>query len=517
MGFSRSDRLRLNTVTSLFFQIMTIICGFVVPRLIIRHYGSQVNGLVNSVTQFLHIITFLELGVGAVVQSSLYKPIARKDKVQVSRIICSAGKFFSKIAFILLMYVALLVVVYPIFVNSDFDSFYTGTLIIAISISSFAQYYFGVVDRLFLSAVQQGYIQYTAQTLTLILNTLACAMLIQLGASIQVVKLTTSIIYLLRPVFLRLYINKHYDINRRIKYTGEPIKQKWNGIAQHVAAVILDQTDVIVLTLFSSLTNVSIYSVYNLVIYGVKNLFLSLTNGFQALIGDMLAKGENEELKRFFCWTEWLLHTGTILVFGCTAVLLVPFVSVYTRNVTDANYIVPVFSLLITIAHAGHCLRLPYNILILAAGHYKQTQTNYIVAAVMNVGISIILVRAFGLIGVATGTLCAMIYQTIWMAFYDSKHIINYSMKGFAKHSFVDAIIFITAFLVTNWIPLYSVDYLSWVILAVIDFLIWVVVSLIINYFAYKEYVIRVFSMIFALIYKKKDVDKRLTSKHGIR
>ena len=58
-------------------------------------------------------------------------------------------------------------------------------------------------------------------------------------------------------------------------------------IAQHVAAFILDGTDNIVLTVFSTLTNVSIYSVYHLIIYGVKNLFLSLMNGIQSLIGEM--------------------------------------------------------------------------------------------------------------------------------------------------------------------------------------------------------------------------------------
>ena len=107
------------------------------------------------------------------------------------------------------------------------------------------------------------------------------------------------------------------------------------------------------------------------------------------------------------------------------AVLLLPFISVYIKGITDANYNVPLFTILITMAHAEHCLRLPYNILILAAGHYKQTQSNYILAAVINIVVSILTVKKWGLIGVAIGTLCAMFYQTIWMAIYDSKNIFN--------------------------------------------------------------------------------------------
>ncbi len=497
MNSSRELRLKLNTISSLLFQISTVVCGFVLPRLILGYYGSGVNGLVNSIGNWLHIIAFLELGVGAVVQSSLYKPLAEKDIDQASKIVRSAGRFFTKIAIALLIYIAFLIVVFPILVNKEFGHIYTATLILAISISSFAQYYFGVVDRLLLTADQRGYIQYSAQTVTLILNTVLCAVLIHFGASIHIVKLTTSIVYLLRPILLRVYVNRNYKLNRRIEYTEEPIKQKWNGIAQHIAAVVLDQTDIVVLTCLSTMPSVSVYSVYHLVIYGVKNLFLSLTNGVQSLMGEMLAKNEREELIRFFNWIEWLLHTGTVFIFGCTGVLIVPFVMVYTQGVNDANYIVPMFAVLITIAHAAHCLRLPYNILILAAGHYKQTQWNYIIAAVMNVLVSVLTVKFWGLIGVAIGTLVAMVYQTIWMANYDSKHILNISLKSFFKHLIVDVITALSAVCLTFWIPMKNVSYIDWAILAVIVTFIWLFATLLINLIFYREETVKLLNSIF--------------------
>ena len=487
MNSTRAFRLKLNTVSSLLFQISTVICGFILPRLILGYYGSGVNGLVNSIANWLHIIAFLELGVGAVVQSSLYKPLADKNIDLASKIVRSAGRFFTKIAIALLIYIALLIVFYPLLVNKEFGHIYTATLILAISISSFAQYYFGVVDRLLLTADQRGYIQYSAQTITLILNTILCAVLIHFGASIHIVKLTTSIVYLFRPILLRLYVNKKYRLNRKIEYIEEPIKQKWNGIAQHVAAVVLDQTDIIVLTCLSNMPSVSIYSVYHLVIYGVKNLFLSLTNGVQSLMGEMLAKNEKKELRDFFNWIEWLLHTGTVFVFGCTGVLIVPFVKVYTQGVTDANYIVPLFAALITIAHASHCLRLPYNILILAAGHYKQTQWNYIIAAIMNILISVFTVKLWGLVGVAIGTLCAMFYQTIWMANYDSKNILNINLKSFIKHLIVDVLSAVIATGLTFWIPMNNASYLDWAFLAIIVSVIWLSVIILINLIFYKE------------------------------
>lgn len=459
--------LAKNTAASLIAQITTLICGFVLPRLFLQHYGSEVNGLVNSISQFLSVIAFLELGVGAVVQSSLYKPLAEKDNQQISKVMVSANKFFQRLARILLVYVISLMIIYPFIANQNFGFIYTATLIAAISISSFAQYYFGIVNSLLLNADQRGYIQYNAQTVTIILNTIVCAIMISMNGTIQVVKLVTSLIYLARPVILQIYVKNHYAINWKIKYTQEPIKQKWNGVAQHVASVVLDGTDTIVLTVFSTLSNVSIYSVYFLVVKGVKTLFLSITNGIQALIGELWAKQELEQLKNFFGWIEWLIHTGTTYVFSCTAALIVPFIQVYTLGIRDANYIQPTFAILLTLANAMHCLRLPYNIMILAAGHYKQTQRNYIVAAILNIVVSVLTVKIWGLIGVAIGTLVAMTYQTIWLAIYDSRHFINWPLKKVIKQFLVDII---SSFLIISFgshIVLKDITYFNWFFMAI--------------------------------------------------
>ena len=491
----RKKRLFYNTFSSLIFQVTTIICGFILPRIILNAFGSNVNGLVNSITQFLGIISFLELGVGAVVQSALYKPLIEKKQDDVSKIIGSANKFFRRIAQILLVYVITLIFFYPIFVSEDYGFAYIATLIVAISISSFAQYYFGIVNRLLLIADQRGYIQYNAQTIAVIGNTVVCYILIVLGCSIQVVKLTTSLIYLLQPFFIHLYVRKYYKINTKIKYDEEPIPQKWNGIAQHVAAVILDGTDTVVLTIFSTLADVSIYSVYYLVVKGVKQLFMSMTNGITSLIGELWARQELSELRKTFGWTEWIIHTGTIFVFGVTAVLIVPFIKVYTLGIHDADYNQPLFATLIVSANAVHCLRLPYNIIILAAGHYKQTQNNYIIATALNIMISILAVKRWGLVGVAIGTLIAMSYQTMWMAWYDSKNIIEWPLMNFFKQIAIDSITVLICSIVSSLFPMHSVSYLGWIINAIEVSVTWLLIMVIINSIFYRDKMFRLINI----------------------
>lgn len=481
-----------NSIAPLIYQVTTIICGFILPRLILSHFGTEINGLVNSITQFLGVIAFLELGVGAVVQSSLYKPLADNDNITVSKVITSADKFFRRLGYILVIYVVVMLLYYPYLVKQSFSFTFTATLIVAISIRSFAQYFFGIVNRLLLLADQKAYIQYIAQTAAVIANTIGCYILIAFDCSVQIVYGLTSLIFLLQPLVIHLYIKKHYRLNRSIKYDVEPIKQKWNGVAQHIAAVILSSSDSIVLTSFSTLINVSIYTVYYLPMSGARLMIMSMINGIEALIGNLWAKQDLAELRKVFAWTEWSIHTGTTLIFTLTAILIVPFVQVYTHGVNDANYMQPLFGVLLVAANSGHCLRLPYNIMILAAGHYKQTQHNYIIAAAMNIVIAIVCVMQFGLIGVALGTLASMVYQTVWMAWYNSKNFIQWPMRNFFKQMAVNAVSAVLIFIVTGYFNMTGVSYLGWGVLAIKATVCGVFVVFLINYIFYKEFVLKI-------------------------
>ena len=126
----RKRHLAFNTVSSFSYRIVTIVCGFIIPRLILGAFGSEVNGVLHSITQFLGIITLLDMGVGAVVQSSLYKPLAEKDIDGISKIYVSASRFFRRIACILLLYIVALVFVFPQITKTQFDFQYIAVLII---------------------------------------------------------------------------------------------------------------------------------------------------------------------------------------------------------------------------------------------------------------------------------------------------------------------------------------------------------------------------------------------------
>ncbi|WP_338487531.1 hypothetical protein [Ruoffia tabacinasalis] len=203
--------LKINTSISLINQVIVILSGLILPRFILIYYGSEINGLVSSITQFLSIITFLELGVGGVVQATLYKPIAENNYLFLSKVLSSAKKYFRILSYILVIYIIVLIIVFPIIVDSPLDFISNSILIVAMSISLFCQYYFGLINQLLLNADQKTYVHTILQIITIILYTFISVVLIVNNFSIVLVRAMASLMFLIKPIVMSIYVKKIYD------------------------------------------------------------------------------------------------------------------------------------------------------------------------------------------------------------------------------------------------------------------------------------------------------------------
>ena len=504
----RSKKAIKNIITSLLQQIVTLICGLIVPRAIIGTFGSNVNGLVSSITQFLSYITLLEAGIGPVIKSALYKPIAKKDKNQIEKILKSSQSFFRVISGIFIVYLIVLCFVYPLIVSTEFESGYTISLILIIAISTFAEYYFGIVYRLYLQAEQKTYVASTIQILGTILNAILVVVLIKFGSNIQIVKLGSAFVFVLRPILQNIYVKKKYDINLKNVKEKYELKQKWDGLAQHIASVVHNNTDIAILTIFTNTTEVSVYTVYLFVVTGVKNMVQALTGGVDASFGDMIAKGEQENLNRSFRTYELFYFTLITIVYIITMVMILPFVKVYTSGISDANYYRPAFAILITVAELMWSIRLPYSGITLAAGHFKQTNKGAWVEVFSNLIISIALVFKFGMIGVAIGTLVAMTIRTIEFMYHTSKYILKRKQSENVKRVMIlilqTIIIVPIGFFISEFIEVDS--YMNWLLSAV---LVGIITSLgvgIVNSIIYRKDLKDLLGLVKRILNKKETV-----------
>ena len=475
-------KLLLNTITSLGYQIIYVIYGLIFPRLILQAYGSQVNGLVSSVTQFLSVMALSEFGMTAVVQSSLYKPVAEHDTLSISKILTSSDKFFRKVAGIFIIYVIALCFVYPFFLQTTFSRIFVIQIIIILSINTLAEYIFGISNRQLMTADQHIFLWNLSRMAALILSTFLSVFLINKNASIQIVKLVTAVLFLLNPMISFVYIKiKYPNVNKHEEYDLEPIKQKWNGIAQHISTYVYTSTDVIVLSLFSTLENVSVYATYYMILNGLSRLCTLFDGAIKPVLGKFWAEKDHDNFNRTFFMYECGMHQLSIFVFGCTSVLIVPFIEVYTRGIHDANYKVPVFAFLATLASMFQIMKNAYHTVVQSIGAYKETQRYYVGTAVVNVVISVILVKPLGMVGVAIGTLAAVVYQIAVLVRYLYKNIFKQSIRRFAGLCLVDGIVCVLAYAVCEVICLRILHYSSWFGLMIGCVLIWGTVVLVVN------------------------------------
>lgn len=457
-----------NIISSIALQIVTIVSGFIIPRLLLKTFGSEVNGLISSLNQFLNYITLIEGGVTGVILASMYKPINDKNKDKVNRVIVATNNFFRKVAIIFVTYTLILSILYPIIVKSNFSFEYVCTLTLILSINLFMQYFFSLTWKTFLRADKKVYYTSLVQILCIVLNTIATAILIKIWPNIHAIKLMAALIYMLQPLLFNIYINKHYEIDKKVDPDEKALSQRWNGFGINIAGFIHNNTDAVVLTLFTDLKSVSIYSVYYLVTSGLKRLIQSISEGIIPTLGHAYVSGDKERLNNVFDIYEIIIFFATFILFTAGGLLITPFVQIYTKGINDANYYQLALGWLLILSEMVFCIKEPYVNMAYSANKFKEISKYAYFEATINIVLSIILVNKVGVIGVAIGTLVAMTFRTIVHIVYLKNNILYRSVwKTVKKVIIFEIASIICIFISIIFFKLQNITVMDWIVLAI--------------------------------------------------
>lgn len=280
---------------------------------------------------------------------------------------------------------------------------------------------------------------------------------------------------------MAIYVKKNYKIDYTVATDSSVVTQKKNGIIQHISYMVCENTDIAVLTVFSTLSNVSVYSIYYLVLNSIKSLINAGTTGIQAMFGNLIARNETEKLKQLYDVFEWSIHTIVMLLFTITLKMIVPFVLIYTKGTTDAQYDVRLFAALMTVAFGISSIRNAMYILIRSAGHYKQTQTASMAEAIINLAVSVVLVHNWGLVGVAIGTLLSAVFYSTYLMFYLEKEILHRKKLKTLRQFTVDILSVIIMIITTIPITVNNNTFVGWIFGAILTSIICILDTLIIQ------------------------------------
>lgn len=414
-----------NVGTALLMQAVSIVCGLITPRLLISSYGPEAYGATVSIAQFLSCITLLEGGMGAVARAELYVPLAMGDKAGIASVYGSMKGFFRKLAGAFLLYtIVLSCCFHDIAAVNLWERKDSICLVLVMGISTGIQYILGVSDTILLNADCRQYVTQLAFAFCTALNTVTLFILTQMGSSLLMVKFCAALIFLLRPLILHWW-RDHFFPSLQWK-KRRVLAQSRYGFGQHMAYFLHRNTDIVLLTLFGNLKLTAIYSLYLLVCGNLRNLCIGFSTGMEAEFGKCYAEKAN--LQESFHRYESLMCKLSLALFSVAALLILPFLNLYTNGLKDISYQQPLFAGLLLAAELQYCQLQPYYALPLAANCFKETRWAAYGEAVLNIALSCLLLQIWEpLPAVVTGTIVAQSLRALWLRHYISKNFLQIS------------------------------------------------------------------------------------------
>lgn len=470
MSAKRSGGLRINSIASLIQQLVAIACGLIIPRMILGAYGSATNGLISTIMQYISFASIFQGGLTSAVRVSFYKPLAAGDDEQVSVVYKTARLYFARFSAFIVFYILFIGLLLPYITNIPITKIDVFLLTAVIGISSVFEYLFGMANQLLLFADQKAYVNTLLQAASTLLSSLISAILIISGFSVIVVKFAASAALLLRPLLLNLYVRRNMRINNNVLPDKSVLSQSSAALVKSIAFYIHSSTDTIVISSLMSVIWVSVYAVHKYAVGSISALVSAVLANTEASFGKLFA-GEDKDVlgkvERYDLISKWI----TTVFFVTTLILINQFVTVYTKGITDAAYHQPLFAALYILGEMIYCLGLPYHNIIMAAGHIKQTQWISAMEALLNIGISVILVFRLGIVGVAIGTLTAFLFNMTANLIYVNRHIIKLNLAFIIKEFTSSAVITIILYaLFTNIIKLNATTFMQFIFNGMIVF-----------------------------------------------
>ena len=244
------------------------------------------------------------------------------------------------------------------------------------------------------------------------------------GFSLIDIKVSSALLSLIVMLCICRYADHRYKLNKVSKEETTPLSLRKDAAVHSVANIIHQNSDIVILTLTMDAKLVSVYTVYYFVVGQIKKILSSFVDAFESTFGNIWAKKEIPLFRERFRQYEFIIFSIVIVIFSCTSALIIPFVSLYTKEVHDVNYIRPFFSLLLVVTEMVYCIRQPYVVIVQAAGKYKETKNVAILEAGVNLTVSLLLVWKLGLTGVIIGTLLANLIRTLYYISYSYQFIL---------------------------------------------------------------------------------------------
>jgi len=425
-GYELRTKLSLyNTASAMLLQMINLIVNLILPGILIVEYGSTMNGLVSSIRQFIQYFSLVEAGLSGAAIYALYKPLADKDTKATSGILSAANRFYNIAGFIFSCMVLLTAFIYPLIISgSNIKPLTAGILVVVIGASGALEFFAIGKYKVLFTADQKSYIISLINGAAVALNAIIIIVLAKMQCDMVILQSVALVSFFARSAFYALYGKIKYS---HLDFKGEPnnaaLDKRWDCFISQILNVVNTGTCIVVITVFCSLSEVSVFTIYNMVFGSVIVLLSTFNNGLTASFGDLLVRKEIDTFQRAYKQYEYLYYALLGWGYACASILVIPFIKIYTAKITDAQYIRPEIAVLFVVWGLMYNIKTPQGMLVLSAGLYKETKYQTLAQAIIHIIVSVALAPSMGMAGVLVGAVVSHLYRSIDLIFYIPKTV----------------------------------------------------------------------------------------------
>ncbi|KLE14594.1 hypothetical protein [Clostridium sp. C8] len=428
----RTKKFFYNSVSSAVLQIITMIVGIIIPRIVLKYYGSEINGLVSSISQFISYFTVVEAGLAGAATYALYKPLADSNFSEVNGIVSAAKKFYTQSGYIFVSLVLGLALIYPSFVKVDnISNLSVIFLVIVLGFNGILEFFTLSKYRVLLTADQKSYVISLASIVQIIINTVIIFILSRLKVDVVIVRAVALISILLRSVILMIYVKSRYNyLNYNVKPNKKALNKRWDALYLQILGSVQTGAPIILATILTNLKSVSIYSIYNMILSGINGILGIFINGLSSSFGDLIVRKQMDALKKAFNEFEFLYYNIVTIVYSISFVTIMPFIKIYTKGITDVNYNLPIVGFLFVLNGVLNSIKVPQGMLVISAGMFKETRIQSTIQALIIIVFGVILTPKYGINGILIASCLSNLYRDIDLWIFVSKKITNLPIKN---------------------------------------------------------------------------------------
>ena len=395
--------MKASIISAIVFVIQGVLT-IIRTGIIVKTYGSNVNGVISLSQQIFNYLVLLESGLGAAYLYKMYKPMAEKDLKKVKSLYLGLTKSLKKIAIVMFMVMIMISIFYPLIMNKENLSYITISLIlILLGVRFILPYYFTINQKNLLYIYEEKYIVDFIDGLSNSVMLVTEIILMKIFNLNIIIVLCIGIIGIIIVNYIYSFILKRRckDILKQDalpSYEGNSMTK--DILVHQISSVVFSSTDNILLSIFSSLNNVTIYSSYNTILTYPVSLFNKIIDNLRATFGKKMVEDEDKTINLFYETFSLSLFASMIMA-PMFFVLINKFITLWLgENFVLNNYCVAIWTLLFI-----HRIIIPViYVLRDSKGLYKESKYYTLVQAITNLIISIVLIKPFGILGLLIGT-----------------------------------------------------------------------------------------------------------------